>query len=378
MFQHSFLYALKTTIKSKGIIVWSLLFPIALTTFMYMAFGNIYESDMVFSAIKTNIIVEQKQEGFHEFLNVMASLDEPFIEYEITDEATALKALENNEIEAVIYENDNFHITFAKSDYKQALLKSLIEEFIKVKAILSEYDFSNSKNLLNFCTQIEKELKGSIFLKEKSPSNHEQNVYNNYFFAILAMCCLYAAFGSLSATNRLQPNQTYLGMRRNISCTPKSILIAAEFVALWIVISLIEFIAYGYMNLIGVRFTGNHLAALGILVVGSAFSIAFGALIGLLPKLSLEAKNSICVAITMLLSIMADLCVSGIKDTIEHTCPIINRLSPAALMTDSFYALSVYDDYSRYGKNLLTLTGLTIILLAICYILLRRKKSASL
>ena len=46
---------------------------------------------------------------------------------------------------------------------------------------------------------------------------------------------------------------------------------------------------------------------------------------------------------------------SSMKDTVEKHFPIINRINPAALISDAFYCINVYDDPARYYRNVLTL-----------------------
>ena len=61
MFWHNFKYAGKMLIKGKDTLFWTILFPIALFTFMYMAFGNIMEKDEMFNTkgkMLQNIMVD--------------------------------------------------------------------------------------------------------------------------------------------------------------------------------------------------------------------------------------------------------------------------------------------------------------------------------
>ena len=55
MFWHNFKYAGKMLIKGKDTLFWTILFPIALFTFMYMAFGNIMEKDEMFKDIPVRL-----------------------------------------------------------------------------------------------------------------------------------------------------------------------------------------------------------------------------------------------------------------------------------------------------------------------------------
>ena len=72
-----------------------------------------------------------------------------------------------------------------------------------------------------------------------------------------------------------------------------------------------------------------------------------------------------------------DLMVPGIKNSIEGKLPILNRVNPAVLVTDCLYALNVYDNYDRYFRNILILTGMAVCLLGASILVLRRNKYAS-
>ena len=100
--------------------------------------------------------------------------------------------------------------------------------------------------------------------------------------------------------------------------------------------------------------------------------------IGSLPKpVSEGAKMGIGTAISMILSVMADLCANGVKNLIEHTAPIVNRINPAALITDSFYSLNTFDSYERYCRNIITLVVMSAVFLSLTIIMMRRNRYAS-
>ena len=69
--------------------------------------------------------------------------------------------------------------------------------------------------------------------------------------------------------------------------------------------------------------------------------------------------------------------ISGIKGVIEKTVPIVNDISPAALITDAFYALNVYDTYERFFVDVLSLAGSTVLLGGISIWRVRRNRYAS-
>ncbi|MGN0394485.1 MAG: ABC transporter permease, partial [Coprococcus sp.] len=83
------------------------------------------------------------------------------------------------------------------------------------------------------------------------------------------------------------------------------------------------------------------------------------------------------ISVSMVFSVMADLCVGGIKHLIELHAPIINRINPAALITDCFYSLNVYDDYSVFTQKIVIMAVESVVLTVIAFMMIRRNKYAS-
>ncbi|MBP3702701.1 MAG: ABC transporter permease, partial [Lachnospiraceae bacterium] len=100
--------------------------------------------------------------------------------------------------------------------------------------------------------------------------------------------------------------------------------------------------------------------------------------VGALPRIGFGAKIGILTAVSLALCAMSDLMAQGVRDLIEHHAPIINDMNPAALISDSFYALNVYDTYERVTGNLLLLGGGAVVWGIVCYFMIRRSRYASL
>ena len=64
MFFREFKYALLTLLRSKELIFWTLVFPFALCTFMYMAFGNLFETTEKFDPIPTAVVQKGDNPAF--------------------------------------------------------------------------------------------------------------------------------------------------------------------------------------------------------------------------------------------------------------------------------------------------------------------------
>ena len=62
MFIRDFLYTIKIMVRGRVSIFWTLVFPLLLATFMYMAFGNIYEQDEMFRNIKVAVSLRMNRQ----------------------------------------------------------------------------------------------------------------------------------------------------------------------------------------------------------------------------------------------------------------------------------------------------------------------------
>ena len=63
---------------------------------------------------------------------------------------------------------------------------------------------------------------------------------------------------------------------------------------------------------------------------------------------------------------------------IENRIPVLNRINPTALISDSFYCLANFDTYSRYTRNMVSLCIATAVFLTGGFLLTRRRQYASL
>lgn len=65
---------------------------------------------------------------------------------------------------------------------------------------------------------------------------------------------------------------------------------------------------------------------------------------------------------------------SEMKFVVERYCPIINRINPAALISDAFYCINVYDDPVRFRLSLIILTVMSVVLLLGSFLAVRRER----
>jgi len=378
MFWHIYFYTIKNIFRNKTAVIWTLIFPIALSTFMFMAFGEIYDTDELMSVIPVAVVVEEKNEGLEKLLETLSQEGEDqFFSVRQMEEKEALAALNNDEIDGVIYEGTDITLTVNDNSFVATIIKTVIEQYVQSESIIKDMAV-NGATQAELKSALEALLNDHTYFTEGKTSDGCQNVYNNYFYAIFAMSCLFASFVSVERISNMQANTSSLGIRRAIVPAGKMVMVCSEFLAMLTIQFLVECAALIYMNILGVDFGSKYPAMLLILFIGSSVGLAIGAIIGAVAKFTIGTKIGICVSVSMALSVMADLVAGGVKDAIEHTVPIVNRINPAALISDAFYALNIYDSYNRYIADIAALSVISLILITVSILILRRNTYASL
>lgn len=378
MFGHLLLYSFKTMLRNKETLIWSLVFPLALGTFMYMAFGELYEAEEKFKAIPVAVVEQKSNESFVEAVKELSkdeAGEKKLLDARFVDMEAARKSLADEEVTGIFVVSDDISMIVNESSVEESVLKVFLEEYVAKEAIIMDVLRDNPDGLNAAVKQLRSE---ETYFTSISTSNGNQDIYTNYFYAIFAMACLFASFATAERIIKFLPVGSALGVRRNLTPITRWTMLLAEYIPLLVINYVAQLILLCYLTFVGVDFGDNYFEICLLLLMGTNIGVSIGVIIGIMPKLSREIKNAICTVVSMSCSVMADLCASGIKDAIEHTAPLINRINPAAVITDSFYALNVYGAGERYISNMLILAVMSFCMLVISVIMFRRNSYASL
>ncbi|MCR5081950.1 MAG: ABC transporter permease [Parasporobacterium sp.] len=378
MFIHNFKYALKQMIRNKSAIVWTLIFPLALGSIMFVAFGNIYNSDNVFHTLNVAVVKTEENENFETLLEELSKSEgdkEAILDVSYLAKDEAETGALNGDYDAVIYEGTDITLGVTKSDIQQEIVRSIVEQYNKSMHLIED---AAAKDPTKIAAVIESISDYSAeYAKQDTTTDGNTDMYTNYFYAIIAMSCLFGSYAACEFSEKMSLSASELGKRRGVSRCSKGLQAISTFFAMWIIQVAVEIITIFYLKAIGVHLGDKILYMIPIVAAGTAVGNALGTLIGSVPKLSQGGKTGICTSISLGLCVMADLCASGVKDALEHAAPIVNRINPAALISDSFYALNVFDSYDRYIRSIVLLAVIAACMLFFSYLILRRDKGAS-
>ncbi len=378
MFIHSFKYRLLQTVRAKEIMFWTLGFTLILGTLFYFAFGNLYESEK-FTAIPVVVVSEKEDNSFDELLKNLSDGDEALlsIQYADSDKADEMLINGDTEMAIIVSEKISLRISNSSDGVSVSIVSSVIDEYTSKTALITEIATNHPENLGKTIEALSADITNAIIEKKLTDSNMDSTT--DYFFNLIAMGLMFGSNFGLYAALHSQGNLSALGARKCVSPTKKSVSALADILASVVVVFGCSTVTMLYVKFVlGVDMGERYLMFFPTALIASFMTVSLGYVIGSLGTLSNKAKEGILLALTLLGGFLSGLMASGMRQMVEESAPIVNRINPSAVLADSFYALAVCSDYDRYVRNITVMLVMTAVFTAFGIALTRRKKYASL
>ena len=385
MFWHNFKYALITLLKNKILIFWTLAFPIILGTFFYMAFKDIENNEKL--DIIDIAIVNDNNFTKQEYLkNVFESLgdeknEKRLFNIKYVNQKEAFSLLSENKIDGFIYVLDDLQVVVKSSGINETILKFVVDNLIQTEEIINNLVVNNESFLINKNIDMiafniyDEVLKLQMNYSIKDISNNNLSYTMIEYYNLIAMTCLYGGVLGMYAINRVLANMSNLGKRLAISSVSKAKLIISSMLSSYIIqiVGIIILFIYTIFCL-NVDYGSNLFLIIILTLVGCFTGLSFGISISSIFKTNENTKIGVIIGLTMLGCFFSGMMGITMKYVIDTNVPIINKLNPANMITDGFYALYYYDSLNRYWFNLTSLLGLAIFLIILSIFSLRRQK----
>ena len=368
---HLIKYNILVKFRNFNMTFWPLVFPLILGTFFFFAFGNLNDAD--FETVQVAMVQESDNNPlFRFYIEQVEKSDSGLLNIREMDENTALTALKNKEISGIYYNKMTPSLTVNAHGIPESILQSVLESYNNnlhtIRSILKEHPSGILAGLSQMADT--RELVQELSLGGKTIDGNSQ-----FFYALIAMACLYGCFIGFGSAITLQANLTALAARRCVTPTHKLKLIVSEQIAAFLIGYVDVIILLFYLrNILKLDFQGQIGRMLLISLFGSLIGVSIGIFVGSFGKMSEGIKISIILAISMVCSFLSGLMNSSMKDLVEKHAPVINRINPAALISDAFYCINVYNDPARYYRNLITLAGMSIAFVLASFLLIRRNR----
>lgn len=368
---HLLKYNLKVKLKNFGMTFWPLAFPLILGTLFYFAFGNISDAD--FQTIPVAVVEKaQADQVFLMFLDQIEGGEDKLLSVEEMTDEQAQEKLGAKKVSGIYYVGAEPTLTVASNGIEESILQSVL------------YSYENARSTVRNMLKIHPEgifdglramLRQQNSVQELSLGGRTIDGNVQFFYALIAMGCLYGCFIGVGTAIRLQANLTALAARRCVTPTHKLKLVLSELISSFLlgyvdVVILLLYLRY----VLKLDFQGQMGRMLVICFLGSLIGVSMGIFVGSLGKMKEGVKIGIILGISMVCSFLAGLMNNTMKDIVEKHAPFINRINPAALISDAFYCINVYDDLARYHRSLITLAVMGVVLVTASFLLIRRER----
>lgn len=368
---HLLKYNVKVKLKNFGMTFWPLAFPLILGTLFYFAFGNISDAD--FQTVPVAVVEEaHADQVFLAFLDQIEGGEDKLLSVKKMTDEQAQDKLEAKKVSGIYYVGTEPSLTVASSGIEESILQSVLSSYENTRSTVRNILKIHPEGIFDGLRAM---LRQQNSVQELSLGGRTIDGNVQFFYALIAMGCLYGCFIGVGTAIRLQANLIALAARRCVTPTHKLKLVLSELISSFLlgyvdVVILLLYLRY----VLKLDFQGQMGRMLVICFLGSLIGVSMGIFVGSLGKMKEGVKIGIILGISMVCSFLAGLMNNTMKDIVEKHAPFINRINPAALISDAFYCINVYDDLARYHRSLITLAVMGVVLVTASFLLIRRER----
>lgn len=382
MFMHVFGYRVKCLARDKEKMFWTLLFPLLLGTLFYFAFGYVLGKTEMFNPISVAVLDNSAYRENVRFRQVLESLAQEgpdcMLKLTAADEQQADRLLEEGAVDGIITvtePGEAIGLTVKYSGLNQSILKAILDEYSHtartVTGILRENPGAVNQLLAELGSR-------KNFTEQVSFSNAAPDIMLSYFYALIAMACLYAGFWGLRNAIDVQADLSPQGARRSVAPTHKLIVVLCDSAAAVVVTFAEVLVLIAYLAFVLKVDFGKQIGYVVLTsFVGCISGVSFGTFVGTVVRKSEGVKTGILIGGSMAMSFLAGLMAANIKDIVFRKAPILSYINPAALISDAFYSLYVFDSHRRFFINIGMLCLISAVMCVVSVFKLRRERYAS-
>lgn len=377
MFGRLFVYNIKRQLRSKELVFWNLCFPIILGTLFAMTFGDVMETEELLHTIPVAYVAEEGTEDeFRTVLQTLETSEEELIAVTETEWEEGTQLLSEEEVDGIFYHTkDGITLYVEDSGINQSVLEMIVEQYQQQKSLITDIAATHPEKLTEIMEGMDDEI--SILYEEKY-TDGSMDALNSYFYALIAMSCLYGCFGGVVCAVDHKANLSSLAARRVVASTNRFMVMVADVLSHVLEVTVYTMFSVLYLKYaMQVDFANKLLPMLLVVFLGSFIGVATGFFIGSIGHMKPDTKQGMAVAVTMLECFMSGLMVDNMYHIIQDICPLLNKINPASLIVDAIYSLDIYSDYSRFCQNLGILGIFAAVLCVASYLMVRRERYAS-
>lgn len=369
---HHIKYRGKSILREKTTLFWSFAFSFVLGTLFYLAFSDMNSN---LDTIETALVMqEQGREAvsLKSVLGMISDSEESLISVKEMSEKEAEKKLSDKKISGIFLAGKEAELVVAENGMEQSILQGILEQFQSRVNFISDVSKDRPEKLGSVVKSMMQNA-NAVYVRETALGGENPDGFIQYYFALIAMTCLFGCYLGMDVATQLQANVGMVGARRTVSSTSKikmflcdiCTVCVADFVSAILLLCYLKFV-------LKLEIGDDWPRMLLVVLTGCVVGIAIGAWVGSMSKANEGVKAGILTAVGLFSSFLSGLMIGGIKGWLEEYCPIINRLNPASVITDALFSISMYPDNARYYKDILTLGVFALVLFGVVFVKMRR------
>ena len=367
MFLNILCKKLKICLNNKQNIFWTLMFPIIMGTLFKVTFGDIYETYR-FEPIKTAVVFDtdnaEVTERTKEFLEGITSDGKKILDIEYMEYAEAEALLKDGEkVNGIIRVKEDGRLTLdlISNGNFSTIQESIVTSYNQSVNLVEKVAKEHPENLAKLISNLQDT---TSYIAQKGLGGDNKDPFVSYFYNLLAMTTLFAAMHSLRIGNNTQANMSKVGARANVSPVRRMTFQAAGLVAAIIFsVVVVEIALTVILFVLKVDFGGDILMIYVTSALAALLGASLGFFIGNIGSFDLNKKEGILVGITLLGCALSGLMYGDMKIIITENAPIINKINPAAVISDAYYCLNMFGAGSRYLETVMYMVGLSVVLI---------------
>ncbi|SEL03638.1 ABC-2 type transport system permease protein [Pseudobutyrivibrio ruminis] len=381
MFIRIFIYKIKELSRKYWLVGWNFIFPLVLATAFFLGFGNLIKEDPdTFQTLEVGYVNElDESAGFDQVLEELSEENDEGTTvlslHTYSSKDDAVKAMNNGDIKGFYLESeDGIETIIVSNGYDSTIMNEIVREYDNYTDVITQIAKDHPEKVADAIDAITSE---NSFISEHNFGN-ETSQYIQYFYALLAMTSLFSSWISTNMLEGICANMSEQGKRVECAPTPKFMSITAGLLAgvlLQIVSNIIVVIYIQYI--LGINLGVPMGTMILLCTIGSALGISTGTLMGSVirnPRLLVTVP----LFFTMTCSFFSGLMWGQIKQIIQYNCPIINKINPAALLTNAMYVRSTYGATAEFHQDITIMCLMIAGCIIVASIFLRRRKYVSL
>lgn len=356
-----YIYRMKRLIRNKTIFFWSIMFPIVLATLFRMAFGEISSKNWAFQTVEVAIVNDVNgSKELVDFYRDLKNGEEAFFHVTEVNMEEAEELLRTEQVKAIIKNEATPKLIFAENGFSETIVKTVTDSYLQSYELLKRAAMEGTIGAA--MEEFSKELTVVAKREYKGGSKDPMILY---FQALLAMASLYGAMYGILNTQELSTDFGAISSRR-LAAPMRTVATVLTDTAAAFTIQYLQFLLLlgYYLLILGVDFgTING----WIFVVGALHSLTgvlYGYLVGSIIRKNPNVQEAVMMSTVMLSCFLSGLMISSMREIMETTCPVVNRINPASLMADCYHYLCVVKDQNQFMRCMAGLLVECVVFLA--------------